>query len=324
MEEPLERKDRPNVRRIQVVTWNTYMAPLMPDRVDRRQDLHRALLRWDAEQVDLVLLQEMHNFSAGPISYLIYRLLLIICGIPSWLQRWMDLLMILEGYLCPLFEVNLRNPTIDFVRSQTRFTTMIQGSRKWGLGLDSGLMILSRHPVYSMTTQEYVFPLDIIHYPGYLTAKFQIHDEMWHVVNAHLLPLHDNSNFMYRVANVINQFLFWRPSFAMQKDQISALLALLEERQCAPTIFGGDFNLERHSYCWNALAAGLQWPIQVPHYFETTHGFPRPGKELDYLWFNPLVWRHYTIGPPQLEVALSSDHFPVRVELQPKPSGGGG
>jgi lantibiotic modifying enzyme len=87
---------------MKIISWNTYLAPTMPNRFTRKIYVIEKVKEWIKQDIDIIALQELNDFTLGLFGYLYFLLKLYkYCNI--FFQRFFDLLFIIEGILFPLF-----------------------------------------------------------------------------------------------------------------------------------------------------------------------------------------------------------------------------
>ena len=87
---------------MKILSWNTYLAPIMPNRFRRQYEVAKKIYTFMSDGIDIISLQEVNSHRIGVFGWLFYRLRLykLFC---VWMQQFIEFLLIMEGMVMPLF-----------------------------------------------------------------------------------------------------------------------------------------------------------------------------------------------------------------------------
>ena len=179
---------------MKIISWNTYLAPTMPNRFIRKKYVIEKIKEWMKLDIDIISLQELNDFTLGLFGYLYFLLKLYkYCNI--FFQRFFDLLFIIEGILFPLFYHNNSKEIEEFVEANNYY--LIKSDKK-NSGLNGGLVVISKHK--SIDYISLYLPTDLIHIPNILFIKY----DNFIFINNHFIPNLPNYTFLYKIVNMLN------------------------------------------------------------------------------------------------------------------------
>jgi endonuclease/exonuclease/phosphatase family metal-dependent hydrolase len=55
---------------MKIISWNTYLAPTMPNRFVRKKYVVNKIKEWINENVDIIALQEVNDINIGILGYI--------------------------------------------------------------------------------------------------------------------------------------------------------------------------------------------------------------------------------------------------------------
>ena len=200
---------------MRVLTWNTYLAPFMPDREERLPRVLRTLTALVEDGgADVVALQELHGYMLGPVGTWLrgWRAPQPRGG---WVRRWLgggapahalqimgELLAVLEGWVWPrAYHAPYRRAVVRHcVALGLGYATPIATQDTGQLG-DHGVVLVSRWPLRHVVS--HTMPQDTIHRPGVVCATVRGR-RLWAM---HLLPRLpvDSPHFTYRAVHALNR-----------------------------------------------------------------------------------------------------------------------
>ena len=195
-----------------IASWNTYLAPLMPDRKKRLPIVLRTLTRIIREQgADVLVLQELHGYARGPLGTWLAG---AGAACAAWAHGWLgstfshfmqvltEALCVMEGIACPIsYYSPYRQAVIRHCAQQGLvYASPIVQQNQGQLG-DHGILVVSRHPCADVQSRP--LPCDMIHTPG--AVRFRVDGCPVALWGVHLLPRLPDTKWTYRVANAINR-----------------------------------------------------------------------------------------------------------------------
>jgi endonuclease/exonuclease/phosphatase family metal-dependent hydrolase len=229
------------------------MAPTMPDRFSREAPIIGQVLQWMEDDVDIIALQEMNDFTIGLIGsiYYNYYLHIYFC---IWIQRFLEICFIIEGYIFPFFHYNNSywlNHVIDFendLRTESNYLFIkkmpnyhLIKSKPSSRGLNTGLVIITKHKIESYSDVNH--PTDFIHKPGSLYANLNYNGENILFVNSHLIPRLPNYTYLYKIVNAVNKCLMYDTK-KLQKKNIDTFKHIFRDKYDSIYMVG-DFNIKK-------------------------------------------------------------------------------
>jgi hypothetical protein len=319
---------------MKILSFNTYLAPTMPYRFVRKEGIFNNIKTWMTEGIEVICLQEVNDFTIGLIGYIYYRYnLYIYCSI--FIQRFFDLLFVIEGIIFPLFLYDNSKELIiqvDLFNLYSDKKYYITKSRQCRRGVSGGLVILTIHkPILDKT---YYLYTDCIHSPSVLYTTLQDLKEktVYTVLNLHLIPKLENHTFLYKSVNCVN-YLNNINVYNIQKTNIKQLRHIIFENiknknDMKKDIFVcGDFNikknkqLELYNYLLkNISIIGLEDNIKTTshNYICTEHFVGQKDGEngcevdqIDYIFSNIKSVSFDRL----LDCFYLSDHYPIVSEF---------
>ena len=234
---------------VRVCTWNTYQATTMPYRHFRRPGLYPALSYLSHHGVDVLCLQEQNSTRFGPLTYLLWRLALLLPFVyNSFAMELLEYLAVGEGFLLPLFVADNKRHVVDYCRQHTRFVhhATIPPPNYF---FDSGLIILSAHPIDPASYHQVHLRRDAGNRPGLLAVNVRLPDgATLRVYDVHFVPSLLDVTPVFRVLNAINRVLgrdtrrLRREHFDVLMDDIARWHARNEQLM---VVVAGDFNVSQ-------------------------------------------------------------------------------
>lgn len=289
--------------KLSILTWNTCCDPTMPDRLIRRREIHAALEEY-AEKLDVIALQEMRSFKTGMFFYMIYRICKPLSRYMPRLFVTLDYLMMLEGFIFPLFTVDNLKETAAFLKNlgfQYSFS-----SPRSAYYMNSGLIISSRHPI--VDTSSAYLARDTVHRPGMISVCVEVHGLRCQIVTCHLVPTLGGETIPYRICNVLNT------AFKMDSRSLRSRSLASIGRHLRPgsVIVAGDMNIHRGDEDeYDSMIMTLDLKNTSNDRF-TTHDTGSSGKQIDYI----LVSRDMVVHSfGVLDSVTISDHAPLVAEV---------
>jgi hypothetical protein len=235
---------------MKIISFNTYLAPTMPNRFFRKNGIIKKINNWMHQGIDVISLQEMNDFKIGLFGYIYYNYMLYnYCNI--FFQRFFDLLYIFEGILFPLYlydnSVELKIEVDKFNLSTNNKYYFIKSEEK-KRSFSGGLVILSLHkPILNKT---FYLKTDCVHCPSILYTKFinLKQNIIFNILNLHLIPSLENHNIFYKIVNFLNNINIYN----LQKNNIENLINFISKNiymseNIKQNIFiSGDFNIKKN------------------------------------------------------------------------------
>jgi len=229
---------------MKVLSWNTFLAPTMPNRFTRETLIVQQVTEWIHRGFDVILLQEMNSHTIGCIGWLYYRFK-IYKYLNITMQRFMDYFLLLEGWICPMFyyeHTELLKESIYNINRQKGTTYSILTSERSRRGIDGGMVTICRYPVtdsFNIKT-----PTDLIHVPSILGGIYNIaKDQYIVIINAHLLPELSNYTYTYTLVNFLNSIggINIRDRQIKGVKTVETMIKTITNASCI--YLGGDFNI---------------------------------------------------------------------------------
>ena len=231
---------------MKILSFNTYLAPTMPDRFVRKKEILNKIQKWMSEGVEVICLQEMNDFTLGLFGYIYYKYNLYkYCSVV--LQRFFDLFFVIEGIIFPFF---LYDNTKDLKIQLDLFNLYSDKKYYFKRGVSGGLVVLTKHkPIIDKT---YYLYTDCIHSPSvlYVTLHDLTENTIYTVLNLHLIPNLENHTFLYKTVNCLN-YLNNINVYNIQKTNIKQIRHIIFENiknkdDMKKNIFVcGDFNIKK-------------------------------------------------------------------------------
>lgn len=251
---------------MRIVTFNTQLAPTMPDRYERLQDITKQIVRWCQSGIDIIALQEVPTSTQGPLglaaSYLPF-------GAPSCLSGIFDIAHLTEGSMLPVCK-DMR--IIDAISDAIK--THCPGYRTYPSnvnqhGLNAGLVTITKHQVLSQCDLQ--FPSDAVHTRGASVFTLMANGRYLTFANVHMVPILTKTRAIYKCVRAIN--------FLCQRDDYESLqrraLCLLSKKIAGSNncIVAGDMNINRLTSpaMYNYMLRTLDLPDSSPRNINTFH-----------------------------------------------------
>ena len=241
---------------MRVMTWNTYQATTMPYRHMRRPGLYPALDYISHHRVDVLCLQEQNSTRFGPVMYCIWRLALLFPAVyNSFAMEVIEYLAVAEGLLLPVFVADNKAHLIAYCREHTRFVhaVTIPPPRYF---FDSGLIILSAHPIDLSSVHQIHLRRDAGNRPGLLAANIRVQPPApaqpftVRLYDVHFVPSLLDVTPVFRTLNAINRVL-GRDTRALRREHFAVMMAdIAQWHRRDPAllvIVAGDLNISRGS-----------------------------------------------------------------------------
>jgi hypothetical protein len=302
---------------MRVISFNTFLAPTMRGRFNRKVKINKAIHEWLIEGVDVIGLQEVNSFTIGMLGWL-YFYFQLYHFLHEELARLIDVLLIVDGYLFPLGVYN-NTYELEHIIDQHNII-QVNPMEKYYIyksdipkrGVSSGVVTIIKYKPETIAID--TLPSDIIHKPGYICIKYKNNI----IFNAHFIPNLPNKNLIYRLVNWINS------KYGINKKQIrlnniatahSIVLSMIS-RSDDNILMIGDYNICRvsESSLYKKLISklGLVDSALVP--LCTQHELYEcivQHQQIDYIFSNKQPTRNCVI----LEYLFSlSDHYAIDVE----------
>jgi exonuclease III len=282
---------------MKIISFNTYLAPTMPDRNYRRPLLLQKITEWDKSGVDIVCLQEQNSHKIGCISKVLYK---------YFNNRFIDLFSAIEGYITPLFVYDNVQFIKDYVNETDSGYKYIYNTPDPTYGFTNGLIILSK--IEFTINYNVNLPSDFVHVPGMLS----ISNDEYQIINCHLIPSLSNINYSYSAVNYVNKILC-KNIYKIQRKNIDIISNKIDRSK--KVILLGDFNIDKErsdNYEYVISKTGLI-DSSDNEICITTHKNCEVLKQIDYILVsenlsNDLEWNVIS-GCEEL-----SDHHPVMIE----------
>jgi hypothetical protein len=309
---------------MKILSWNTFLAPTMPNRFVRERHVVNQTVKWIKEGVDVILLQEMNNYTIGLMGWVYYKI-----NVYKWLnsttQRFMDYVLYTEGFIFPFFtydHTKLLKESIDKFNSTKKSPqySIINSSQPYR-GLSGGLVIISKYALFDNFTIN--LPSDLIHAPSILGGFYKSDKGVnMAILNSHLIPKLPNYTCTYVLVNILN-YLCRINTRKLQLEGIDILYEIITPfRKVTDNIYiGGDFNIGKtqspkmyrhltHKLC--LLDSGGIDFINTQHHINCADGERGHGEDqIDYIMSpnNPINKCKRIEGTIYL-----SDHHPILTE----------
>ena len=318
-----------------IASWNTYLAPLMPDRDIRLPRVLATLTRIIRDQgADVLVLQELHGYARGPLGTCLAG---AGAACAAWARRWcgdgvshalqvvIESMCVLEGALCPISyfspyrQAVIRHCAVHGLTFASPIVRQAQGQ----LG-DHGILVVSRRPCTQV--ESHPLPCDMIHTPG--AVRFNVQGCPVALWGVHLLPRLPDTKWTYRVTNALNQLSGLRPDTHADTNlhQLQQWLKEEQERTGCGQLILGDFNasvprvqqiLPASSVLVSPDANTLcphdeEYPICIDHIWMRTE----PGRKKEELAVVHAEILYTTPADKPLVCTIGSDHYPVLARIQ--------
>ena len=319
---------------MKILSFNTYLAPTMPDRFVRKKKILNKIQKWMNDGVDVICLQEMNDFTLGLFGYIYYKYKLYkYCSV--FLQRFFDLFFVIEGIIFPFFlydntkELKIKIDLFNLYSDKKYYFIKSEQSKR---GVSGGLVVITT--LKPISNKTYYLNTDCIHSPNllYTTLQDLKEDKVYTVLNVHLVPNLENHTILYKSVNFIN-YLNNINIYDIQKTNIEQLRHIIFENiknkndMKKDIIVCGDFNIKKNKQIelYNYLVKnisiiGLEDNIKITsqNYICTEHFVGKEDGEndcevdqIDYIFSN--------IKPVSFDRLFDcfylSDHYPVVSEF---------
>lgn len=223
---------------MRIVSWNCYLAPLMPNRRERRQAVPKAIRDFADANVDVICLQECNDLFVGIFTHLITSFFNLI-GIDLYRLWIWELISVLEGAIWSL--LGWKNGLVRISSKQELINVATEAGYKYVSysdqylnWLDGGLMILSKRPIY--WPHEIRLQSDFYH----PTSALQCQIGSYQIINAHFIPVYHNEGIISWIAAIANWIFGYVPKKINQFNWKRVI------DQCRPDlspVICGDFNI---------------------------------------------------------------------------------
>lgn len=218
---------------MKIISWNTYLAPTMPNRFVRKKYVVNKIEEWINQNTDIIALQEVNDINIGILGYIYITFELFkYCNI--FFQRFFDLIMVIEGKILPFFYYDNSKEIFDLAKS---YNYSFVKSRETNLGLNGGLVIISKYKYKNNMT--YYLPTDLCHIPNLLLVEYN----NFILINNHLLPNLPNYTLLYRLVNLFN-YLCCINIRKKQIENINTLNTFTSVKHKNKYVVG-DFNIKK-------------------------------------------------------------------------------
>lgn len=292
---------------MKIISWNTYLAPTMPNRFIRKRYVIEKIREWIRQDIDIIALQEMNDFTIGIFGYIyfIYNLYNY-CNI--FFQRLFDLIFIIEGKIFPFYYYNNSEEIENFIKSTNYY--LIKSNRR-NIGIGGGLVVISKDK-----NDDYIslyISTDLIHIPNILYIKYND----FSLINIHFIPKLPNYTYLYKLVNLLNYIC----CIDVKKKQIKNInmLKTLTLLKYNNIFVVGDFNIRKKmdSELYNYLMKETKLIdsidyICTEHHLDCSDGEKKHEEDqIDYILSN--------IEPIKKCIRIEdtihiSDHYPILVE----------
>ena len=320
---------------MRVLTWNTYLAPFMPDRKERLPRVLRTITGMVEDGADVLALQELHGYMRGPIGTWLRH-----WNVPTWVRRWLgdapahalqiigEFLAILEGwawpssYHAPYRHAVVRHCVAQGLAYATPIATRATGRLELG---DHGVLLVSRWPLHDIVAHD--MPQDTIHRPGMVCATVRGH-RLWAV---HLLPRLPAGapHVTYRIVHALNRLAgvrgaqLARANLQQLRQWLDAEENEKEDNDLVQVLLG-DFNanvdtvqaaLPRAVLCSPNINTLCTHDIEAPSCLDQVWLYGDKAQEQRASVLSSSVERYDGNVSLPLHHTIGSDHYPVRVLL---------
>lgn len=234
--------------------------------------MFEALKYFDALKFDVLCLQELNSSRVGPIGFIFYTLFtsMFMARFFDWIKRIFPSLLALtgitldgiielteylavgEGLLLPIFLVDNSTDVIKFAQQNTRFKYSTTSPVPHYF-LNSGLVILSVHPIDESTIQHTYLPRDTCNVPGMLTCQISINKSInVRIFNLHFVPSLLDTKLVFRCLNILNDKVGRNPD-RLRETQYPILIKQVQQSlsnasKTEPYVFVvGDLNVSHGS-----------------------------------------------------------------------------
>lgn len=217
---------------MRIISWNTYLAPSMPNRFIRKKYVIDKIGEWIEEDIDIIALQELNDFTLGILGYIYFLYELYkYCNI--FFQQLFDLLFIIEGKIFPFFYYNNSKEIEEIVKSKKYY--LVKSNKK--IGINGGLVVISKQK--SIQYISYYLPSDLVHIPNILFIEYN----NFIIINNHFIPNLPNYTFLYRIVNILN-YIFCINIRKKQIENINILKTFTSLKYNNIYVVG-DFNIKK-------------------------------------------------------------------------------
>lgn len=290
----------------------------MHDRYDRSTKVANMVKTWLYDGVDIIGLQEINSILIGYIGYIwlyyqIYRY------VWSWLQRIIDLLMIIEGYILPVSKhdntLQIQNIINEYNSINRQHQYRMVGDLNQSVNVSNGVVLIIKIPTGTNIeiAKSVNLPADYIHPSGLVYVKIG----SMLITNVHFTPLLPNTTLLYRCVNFMNKITKYDVK-SVQLNQIYILhtyiLKLLTNTN-DKLIAIGDFNIHKGFDMYNQIKLTLFIDTTSDNIIPTIHPLNRKHTDdwhIDYIFTNNPV-RGTCL--PIFDALDVSDHYPIIADV---------
>jgi endonuclease/exonuclease/phosphatase family metal-dependent hydrolase len=302
---------------MRIISFNTFLSPTMRGRFTRKKKINRVIHDWLIDGVDVIGLQELNSFTIGLLGY-VYFYFQLYRFLHDQLARIIDALLVIEGYIFPLYiydNTNELEHIVDqhnIIQLDSRQKYYIYKSVIPKRGVSAGVVTLVKYKPKLITIK--TLPSDFIHKPGCICIKYQ--NKV--IFNAHFIPNLPNNNIIYKAVNWINSKCSFDKN-QIRMDNISESNSVISSmiRQSSDEIYMiGDYNISREteSNLYKKLINkfGLIDSALVPLCTEhSLYGCAAQKHQIDYI----LSSKQFTKSCSKLEyLFMLSDHYAIDAE----------
>jgi hypothetical protein len=231
---------------MRVISFNTFLAPTMRGRFARKVKINRAIYKWLNDGVDVIGLQELNSFTIGFLGWIYFHFQLY-NFLHEQLARFVDVLLIIEGYIFPWGIYN-NTHELEYIINQHNIIQLdpmqkycIYKSDMPNRGVSAGVVTIIKYKTETIAIDN--LPSDIIHKPGYICIRFKNNI----IFNAHFVPNLPNKNIIYRGINWLNyKYDINKKQIRLDNIAIAHSVVLSMTMQTDDNIvMMGDYNIRR-------------------------------------------------------------------------------
>jgi hypothetical protein len=311
---------------MKIISFNTFLAPSMPSRFNRKMLIVKKVISWMDDNVDVISLQELNDFALGIFGFLFYKYCFYLY-FGEFLQRFFDIIFIIEGYIFPFYNYDNTKEffdAVDFYNLSNENKYYIIKSKISKRGINGGLVIISKFPIKGHISVN--LPSDNIHAPSLLCTilddKKNNKDILY--INSHLIPKLNNYTYMYTFVNFVN-YICRHNIESLQKLNIDLLKTTIKcfINNNIDIYATGDFNIKKkitpdmYEYLINSIKLIDATNSRESCYICTQHHIKYKDGEknheedqIDYIFStkNPKIFN-------RIETCIDlSDHYPIIAE----------
>lgn len=275
---------------MKIISYNTYLAPTMPDRFYRRNLLLDKITEWHNGDIDIICLQEQNSHKTGCFSNIISK---------YWNNIFTDTVSIFEGFLFPFYTAD----NIQFIKDHIEDNDLkyfVYESPQPTYGCNTGLIILSK--IKFNFDKAVNLPSDCVKSKGLLSVS----NDEYQIINCHVTPTLQNDSLSTLIINLINK-ICCHDIEDIQKKSIDILNDNIDKDK--KVILLGDFNISKNSnnYVYFMNTTNLYDTSTNENHVTIYKNCISP-EQIDYIFTNDVSINKFEVIN---DCNVISDHYPI-------------